>query len=87
MYKILEDMIIESKMSEDEIVILSLATGDYLGISGVALIIWNMIKAGKSEEEIISFIVSNYDVGSKEAESDVFDFINGLIEAKVIERE
>ena len=74
-------------MSEDEIVILSLVTGDYLGISGVALIIWNMIKAGKSEEEIISFIISNYDVGSKDAESDVCDFINDLIEAKVIERE
>lgn len=87
MYKILEDLIIESKMSEDEIVILSLVTGDYLGISGVALIIWNMIKAGKSEEEIISFIISNYDVGSKDAESDVCDFINDLIEAKVIERE
>ena len=53
----------------------------FLNESGV--LIYKMLKQGKTEEEIKAVFLNEYDVDEKEAEKDIQDFRN-IIDEKVI---
>ncbi len=62
------------------------ATGNSYTVNSTGLFILNLLREGKSEEEIVNALVENFDVSQDEAKRDLLDFleqlrINGLLEA------
>jgi len=62
------------------------ATGNSYTVNSTGLFILNLLREGKSEDEIVSALVENFDVSENEARRDLLDFleqlrINGLLEA------
>ncbi|WP_456457212.1 HPr-rel-A system PqqD family peptide chaperone [Thermovibrio sp.] len=62
------------------------ATGNSYTVNSTGLFILNLLREGKSEEEIVDALVENFDVSQDEAKRDLLDFleqlrINGLLEA------
>jgi hypothetical protein len=46
----------------DEIIILNMETGDYLGLNSVGSAIWEHLKTSHSVEEIIDMLMTEFDV-------------------------
>ncbi|MGL6267876.1 MAG: PqqD family protein [Chitinophagaceae bacterium] len=46
----------------DEIIILNMETGDYLGLNSVGSAIWEHLKSSHSVAEIIDLLVTEFDV-------------------------
>lgn len=61
------------------------ATGDSFSVNPVGLDIINLIRAGKSEAEIIKSLMEDYEVDSSTAEKDLMDFANVLLNHQLIE--
>ncbi len=62
------------------------ATGNSYTVNSTGLFILNLLREGKSEEDIVSALVENFDVSQEEARRDLLDFLeqlraNGLLEA------
>jgi len=54
------------------------STGESFTTNKTGLFILNMLKEGKSKEEIVEAIVSEYSVDKETAERDVIDFLERL---------
>ncbi len=62
------------------------ATGNSYTVNSTGLFILNLLREGKSEDEIVDALVENFEVGQEEARRDLLDFleqlrVNGLLEA------
>lgn len=85
MYRIKDEMIVESEIGENEIIILSLETGEYLGLEGIAVDIWNKIKYGNSLNDITKQLLLEYDVDKSVLQDDIKDFISELRKSCIVE--
>lgn len=54
-------------------------------INEVGALIWRGVEAGKSKDEILDEILSEYDVQREEASVDCDEFLQQLIDKKIIE--
>ena len=68
----------------DEMVALNLKTGEYYTFNDVGREIWLALTEGKSPGEIVEMIVAKYDAERAAAESDVADFVGGLLDKGVL---
>ncbi len=62
------------------------ATGNSYTVNSTGLFILNLLREGKSEDEIVDALVENFEVSQEEARRDLLDFleqlrVNGLLEA------
>jgi hypothetical protein len=69
-----------SRLVDDETVLLDLESGMYFGLDGVGKKIWDSVSEGRSIGEIISIIISEYEVDEDRAEADVIAFTSDLVE-------
>ena len=69
-----------SRLVEDETVLLNLETGIYFGLDGVGQKIWEAVTAGQDLGTTVEKVVSEYDVDKAQAEADVIEFANTLVE-------
>jgi hypothetical protein len=69
-----------SRLVGDETVLLDLASGMYFGVDQVAQRIWELIGEGKALGQIVTIIVSEFDVEEGQAQADVLAFANELVE-------
>ena len=69
-----------SRLVGDETVLLNLETGIYFGLDGVSRQIWDAVVEGDSLEQIAASIVSEYNVDKLQAQADVLEFANELVE-------
>ena len=81
-FSISDDIFIEK--IGDEIVILNEESGEYFGIDGVGLDIWNLITQKKSLEDITDFISNRYSIDRDRAYRDSIEFIDALLKNGLI---
>jgi hypothetical protein len=75
-----------SRLVGDETVLLDLASGIYFGIDGVGKRIWESLADGCSLGEITAIIVAEFDVDEAQAQADVIEFANTLLERGLLAR-
>jgi hypothetical protein len=61
-------------------VLLNLESGFYFGVDQVGQRIWQLVGDGMTLGEIVDAIVAEYEVEPSEAEIDVLEFANTLLE-------
>jgi hypothetical protein len=71
---------------QDEVIILDTRAEGYLGLNHSAAAIWKAIASRGSSSDAVALLMSEYDVSQAQAEHDVRDFLNHLIEQGLIER-
>ncbi len=54
------------------------ATGSSYTLNETATLMFQLLKEGKNEEELLQAVTAEYDVDQKTLESDLFDFLNQL---------
>ena len=69
-----------SRLVGDETVLLDLASGIYFGLDGVGKCIWESVAEGKSLAQAVVVITSEFEVDDAQAQADVLEFANTLIE-------
>ena len=69
-----------SRLVGDESVLLDLASGVYFGLDGVGKKIWESVAEGHKLGEAVAVIVTEYEVEEAQAQADVLDFANTLVE-------
>jgi hypothetical protein len=68
-----------------EVALLDLDKGLYFGLQGVGAHIWNALQEPRSVDEIISMVLSHFDVTPEICRADVLKFLTGLQTAGMIE--
>lgn len=68
----------------DEAVILDLNSGVYYGLNETGNQIWQWLQQPKSESEIVSLILEEYDVSPEQGASDVKALLQEMIKSGII---
>ena len=71
---------------QDEVVMVNLTQGNYYALNEVGSSIWNIIETPHSIEEIAEILLMEYAVNKETCINEISDFINQLLEHKVIEK-
>ena len=69
---------------DGEKVMLSIQSGKYYNLGALGGEIWELIKEPISFEELVTTLLSRYDVGQAECEEQVAAFLNQLLEEGLI---
>lgn len=64
----------------DEHIILDLGSGEYFGTGSVGGFIWERLDGERELGNIATEIAASFDVGLEQAEADLLEFVNVLIE-------
>jgi len=75
-----------SRLVGDETVLLDLASGIYFGLDGVGMKIWEAVTDGKTLAQAVAIIVDEYEVEETQAQADVLEFANDLVERGLLSR-
>jgi|SRR5262245_52097649 len=75
---------IASKVIDGEAIIINLASGIYYSIDKVGALIWEMIENGQTLQETLSAIVARYDVSEEQAQSDIEQLVNDLLQENLV---
>ena len=70
---------------DDETILLSIAHSKYYGMDPVASRIWSLLQDPISIKEIIVTLLTEFDVSEDECEKDVFEFLENLVEEKMLD--
>ncbi len=76
---------VRAQQLEDQMVILDLRSGIYFGLNLVGSRIWELIKQGRTADEIAAVVVEEFDAPANEIEADVTALIGELVSRKLIE--
>lgn len=68
-----------------EAVILDLGSGVYYGLNEVGVDIWNWLQEAQTKEEILSLLLTEYEVTSEQAEEDIEALFAQFLEIGLIE--
>ena len=69
----------------EEAAILGLKNSVYYGLNAVGARIWELLREPRSLQEVQAAIVSEYDVSADQAESDLVQFLRGMLAEGLIE--
>lgn len=72
---------------DDEVVVLDTRTGTYFSVDGAGTRIWELLRKGATEEQIVQRILREYDVEPDAARADVAEFLRMLAERGLIREE
>ncbi len=75
-----------SRLVGDETVLLDLSSGIYFGLDGVGKRIWESVTEGCNLGEIAAVIANEYEVDEAQAQADVIEFANDLVERGLLSR-
>jgi hypothetical protein len=73
-----------SKTVGEEEVLVDLNTGTYFGLNPVGTQIWSLIKAGRSQNQMIIELSETYLVDPQEIQTDVAEFLKQLKEKNFV---
>ncbi len=80
---VLEDVLFQDV--EGEIVLLNIETGEYYGLNEVGSRIWTMFQEGQPVSQVLSTLLSEYDVPEEGLRGDVEQFLLQLQSKHLIE--
>jgi hypothetical protein len=75
---------IASKVIDGEAIIINLANGVYYSMEKVGALVWDLLQAGHSLEEVISAVTGRYDVAREQAEANVCDLVQELVQENLV---
>lgn len=75
---------IAAQVFDDEAVIMRLADGAYFNMNKVGGAVWEMIQTDSSLEEIIAAVVQRFDVSADQAEMDVLQLVEQLLDERLV---
>ncbi len=67
-----------------ELVLMDTKTGDYLGINAVGTHIWNLLAGSKSVQELVTDLISHFEVTEAQCKTEVEQFLSDLEKRKMI---
>jgi hypothetical protein len=72
---------------DGEAVLLDLGSGTYFGLNAVGTRVWQMIEAGRSEEEMVDILAAEYDASRAMIAADVSSLLDELRARRLITSE
>jgi hypothetical protein len=75
--------VVQSKI-DDEVVMMDIESGFYFGLNSVASIIWELLKDGKTVDELAEYLITEYDVNRKQCLEETDILIKKMLDLKVI---
>lgn len=69
----------------EEVAVLNVEKALYFGLQGVGAHIWDFLETPRSVAEICDDVTANFDVAPDVCRQDVLKFLDGLIDAGLIE--
>lgn len=69
-----------SARSGDQLVMMCVETGNYVGLNPVGTRIWELIETPRKISELCSILMQEYDVPADTCETDVQAFLNDMME-------
>lgn len=72
---------------DDEVVLLDTRSGTYFSVDGVGTCIWESLRKGATEDQIVRRILREYDVAPDIAQADVAEFLGMLAERGLVREE
>lgn len=74
-----------SAMMDGEIVMIDINRGQYYGLDGVGIRIWNHLTQPRRVSELCELLLAEYDVAPASCEADVLRFLNEMETQRLIE--
>ena len=68
----------------EEIIILDMKSGDYIGLNKVGSAVWKLIDEPTTLDEIIQSLLTSYDIDEEQCRSEVTTFLTGMVEKNAI---
>lgn len=75
--------VVQSKI-DDEVVMMDIESGFYFGLNSVASIIWELLKDGKTVDELADYLITEYDVNREQCLEETDILIKKMLDLKVI---
>lgn len=70
---------------DGKVVMMSIENGQYYGLDEIGSAIWEMIGEPVTVNQIVSGLLTEYDVEQEQCENDVIKFLNRLFRKKLID--
>jgi hypothetical protein len=67
-----------------ELVLMDTKTGDYLGINAVGTHIWDLLAGSKSVQELVTDLISRFEVTEAQCQAEVEKFLSDLEKRKMV---
>ena len=75
---------VASKVIDGEAIIINLANGVYYSMDKAGAFIWDLLQAGHTLEEVIAAVTRHYDVSRQQAESNVQELVQELVQENLV---
>jgi Coenzyme PQQ synthesis protein D (PqqD) len=75
---------VASKVIDGEAIIINLANGVYYSMDKVGALVWDLLQAGHTLEEVIVGVTGRYDVAREQAEANVRDLVQELVQENLV---
>ncbi len=83
---ILNQELLQSEI-DGETIMMSIDNGKYYGLNNVASRIWEIVKTEPIFSELINTLLSEYEIEEDKCKTETLDFLNNLINNKLIKIE
>jgi Coenzyme PQQ synthesis protein D (PqqD) len=75
---------VASKVIDGEAIIINLANGVYYSMDKVGALVWDLLQAGHTLEEVIVGVTGRYDVAREQAEANLRDLVQELVQENLV---
>jgi hypothetical protein len=75
---------VAAKVIDGEAIIINLANGIYYSMDKVGGLIWDLVQAGHSLEEVIMAVTDRYDVSREKVEADIQELVEELLRENLV---
>jgi hypothetical protein len=75
--------VVQSKI-DNEVVMMDIESGFYFGLNSVASVIWELLKSEKTVNELVDYLITEYEVNYEQCLAETNALIKKMIELKVI---
>lgn len=62
----------------EEIIILNMETGDYLGLNAVGASIWQQLQESRTVQQLINTLMTEYEIDPKTCSDETFSYLDKL---------
>jgi hypothetical protein len=71
--------------AEEDLIMVSITTGSYYGLSEVARDIWDSIEEPKRVSDLVDYLTTNYDIDTVSCEEQTISFLRALLEEGLLD--
>jgi len=75
---------VAAKVMDGEAILINLSNGIYYSMDKVGAVVWELVEKNYSPEKMVAFIISRYEVETKQARGDVERLLKELVDEKLI---